>query len=278
MNLRKAIAFILAAAVSVVGCDDDDDEVVFPYGYYYDDYAYTTWYWDDWTMDPVFAMTDPFETPYYADVTFLSTSHEAPHGEPEVAAEIVADNMEQYFTPAGCARIDRSGSEITVTLARCRGPFMIGSVDGALRAAFSDEDGQIAFAVTTEDLVIDGIRAELDASGVYSATDGTKTVRYTARGSLNGERPLAGEFDSVVTWTAGTKCITRNTTGQVTAQEGTIDVDIAGYARCVGECPTAGVITVSDPMGMARLTFDGSNQARLDRADGQSEELVLACD
>jgi hypothetical protein len=278
MNLRNATICIFVVT-SLIGCGGDDDDPDQYDSYYYDDYAYTTWYWNDWMMDPMYAMTDPFEDPYYYyDFTFLKTSDEAPLGDPEAAAQLVADSAEQYFTPAECARVTRSGSELSFALASCNGPFAVGTIDGTLRVVFLDDDGQIAFEVTSQDLMIDGVNAELDANVVYSATDGTKKVRYTAQGSLGRETPYSGEFDGMITWTAGSNCVTRDTRGQVTADAGTADVEIAGYTRCGRECPTAGVLTVSDDRGMASLTFDGSERATLERADGEREELSLDCD
>jgi hypothetical protein len=277
MKLLRLCCCLVSISL-VAACGDDDD---FEDDYYddLDDAAYSTVYYDDWSTSMVYGVTDPFEDPYYYDdAFFLTVSNEAPVGDPDAVAVIVADNVDQYFVPADCANIMRDGSELTYTLSNCTGPFGRRTIDGGLRVSFSDDDGQIAFEIASEDLRIDGESAELDLSGAYSAEGTVKTVQYTSSWSLPARgRDASGESDNTLTWTSGSNCITRNGTGELMTSQRSFEISVQGYARCAAACPSAGAVTMISEEQTSTLTFDGTAQANLRRSDGTSAQIPLDC-
>ena len=273
MKISK-IVFCMVLSTTGYACGGDDDDV--------DDYYYSVpvgyAYWDDWSTSTMYGFSDPYVNPYYYD-TFLTVSREAP-SDPEMAAEIVAVNIDGYF-PDGCATVDRAGSELTVTLAACSMPFSDQTLDGSFRVSFSavDDDG-IEFGVTATDLMVDGASASLTANAVYSAEGDEKTVQYTSQSSFTRDsRRMEGMFDSTFTWNAGSQCVTRSATGDImTADDQTFAVQIEDYTRCAGECPDSGMVTMSGPEDTATLTFSGGSTAQLVRRSGQVQTVQLECE
>lgn len=273
----STILFCVVASMTAYGCGDDDDADDF-YDYYYD-VPVTTAYWEDMSSSTMYGMSDPFEDPYYYD-TFLTVSREAPD-DPEMAAEIVEGSLDGYFED-GCASSDRAGSELTVTFSDCIGPFSNQTIDGMFHVSFENEDdGSIAFEVTSEDLMIDGQDATFTADASYSTSaDGEeKTVHYTSERSFTSNKRLfEGNFDSTLTWNAGSRCVTRNAMGEVTTADRTFDVQIEDYQRCAGACPTSGVVTVRGPDDMSKLTFSGGGMAQLERENEQVKVQAVRFD
>ncbi len=251
--------------------DDDDDDTV-------DELIVTTSVLDNWWTWSAFAMTDPLADPYFGDEgTFLTAAAEPP-ADAESAAQIVADSVDQYFAPAGCATVDRDGSTLTYMLDECSGPLVPATIDGTLEASFSMDGDAIDFVVDSRDLEIDGADAEIDVTGTYRATGSTRTVEYSATPALTGFGDgISAEFDGTVAWTAGSSCITSDGEGQVTAIGRIWDASLAGFARCADACPSAGVVTLSDDAETFSLTFDGGDRAMLLRAGGEVLNVALDC-
>lgn len=274
----------LTALAFLIGCEGAGDDA--DHDYYYDDYlgdaVVTATYGEDWASSAVFAVTDPLEEPYLIvdspAARLLTVSDRAPAEDPEAAAVRVADDIPRYLTPSDCASVDRNGSELNLVLSGCRALFSASTINGELRASFAD-DGQTRFTVSSQHLRIDGAEAELSMDGAYRAMQGTKTARFSSRrASRRGERSYSGEFESALTWTAGSNCVRRDATGHTTTARRTFAVTIEGYTRCARECPTAGVITMSDDIARITLTFDGGAAARLERDNGEVAGVDLDCD
>jgi hypothetical protein len=274
MRMSKVILCVVLS-VTAYACDGDNDADD-AYDYYYDvpvSYAY----WDDWSTSTMYGFSDPYVDPYYG--TFLTVSRETPD-DPEEAAEIVAINIDEYF-PDGCATVDRAGSELSVTLAACSMPFSDQTLDGSFRVSFGRvNDDSIEFEVAATGLMVDGQHASLTANAVYTAEGDQKTVQYTSESSFTRDsRRLEGTFDSTLTWNAGSQCVTRNATGDITTDdEQRFAVQVEDYTRCAGECPASGVVTMSGPEDMASLTFSGESTARLVRRSGQVQTVQLECE
>jgi hypothetical protein len=278
----KAIRSLLCAcsmSFGLVACDDiadpfidddDDDEV--------DELIVTTSVLDNWWTWSAFAMTDPLADPYFdGDGRFLTAPGEPP-ADAERAAQIVADSVDRYFGPAGCASVDRDGSTLTYTLDECSGPFVPVTVDGTLEASFSMDGDAIDFVVDSRELEIDGAPADLDVRGSYRASGDARTVEYSATPVLTGFGDgFSADFDGTVTWTAGSSCITSDGQGQVTAIGRLWNASLAGLARCADACPSAGVVTLSDDAETFSLTFDGRDRATLLRAGGEVLDVGLDC-
>jgi hypothetical protein len=250
--------------------DDDDDDV--------DELILTTSGWDDWWAGSAFAMTDPLSAPYSSgDGTALTVTGEVP-ADAESAAQLVADSVDRYFMPTGCASVDREGSTLTYTLTDCSGPLVAANIDGTLEASFAMDGDAIDFVVASSMLEIDGVPAELDVNGSYRAVGNMRTVEYSSMSALTGfDDGLSAEFDGTVTWTAGSSCITSDGTGQLIADARSWDATLAGFARCAHACPSAGTATLSDGETIT-LTFDGGDAATLLHPSGEAESIALDCD
>lgn len=276
MNRSAIVLGVLCLTTAAPACfwdwgDDDDD----PYDYYYD-VPVTTAYWDDWSTSTVYGMSDPFEDPYYYD-TFLTVSQEAPD-DPDAAAEIVAENVGGYFAD-DCAAVDQQGSMLTVTLTECAGPFSDQTLDGTLRVSFRTEDDEVAFDIASTDLTVDGNEASITAEAVYREEGGEKAVQYTSRRTfIRNDRLFTGDFESTLTWTAGSACVTSNSSGEIASDDRTADVQVEDYTRCAGECPTSGTITLTEAGTVTTLRFSGGAEAELERADGEVQSVEFVCD
>ena len=225
----------------------------------------TTSVWDNWWAGSAFAMTDPLSAPYLStDGTALTVAGEVPT-DAESAAQLVADSVDRYFTPTGCATVDREGSALTYVLSDCSGPLVPASIDGMLKASFAMDGDAIDFVVASSALEIDGVPAELDVNGSYRAAGNLRTVEYSSMSALTGfDDGVSAEFEGTVTWAAGSNCIMSDGSGQLTTPDGrSWDATLAGFARCAHACPSAGVATLSDEGESIMLTFDGGDDATL---------------
>ena len=235
--------------------DDDDDDV--------DELIVTTSVLDNWWTWSVFAMTDPLIDPPADAAT---------------AAQIVADSVDQYFMPAGCASVERDGSALIYELTDCSGPLVPASIDGTLAASFSMVGEAIEFDVSSRDLEINGVPAVLSVTGSYGASGAARTVEYVASPALSGIGDgFSANFHGTVTWTAGSNCIRSDGDGQLTLAGRSWDATLAGFARCADACPTAGVVTLSDAAEIVTLTFDGGADATLLHSGGVAERVDLDC-
>jgi hypothetical protein len=102
----------------------------------------------------------------------------------------------------------------------------------------------------------------LDDSGMFDAA----TIDGVRRAALN-----------TLTRGSGSNCVTRNVSGQVIGQERELDVEVRGYLRCGSACPLAGVVVLRDGGNRVSVTFDGRDQARLERSGGSVELAELDC-
>jgi hypothetical protein len=276
------LRFLLClACFSLLACADDDfDDDVFVDNDDLDTAAVTAVNSEDWATGAAFATTDPFADPFFFDDgTFLTVSTEPP-ADADAAAALVADNADQYYSPAACAMVERSGNQLTYMLSGCKGPLAGAStMDGTLMVTFTQgSNNQILFDMSSDNLRIDGTDAMLSANGVYSTMGATRTVTYKSERTLTGTKVFAGNFDSMLTWTAGSECVTRNATGTAMTSEQNVNISINGYTRCGTDCPTSGVVTATSDGDVSMLTFNGSGAARLQRDNGNMRSVNLDCD
>jgi hypothetical protein len=260
MNTNSIMRAAPLALVLLLACSDDggDDDVDVVYYSDADELTVETADAMDWGSSMAYVPTDPFE-------------------DPDQAALLAADNAAMYFTPEGCASAEQSDAELSYELNDCLGPSGH-LIEGAIRVTFSDQDDGIGFALASDELQIDGRSVELTIDGVYRAGGSGKSVLYTSEQRLDAQPDeLRGSFETELTWTPGSTCLTRDATGQLGRGDLTWAAEVDGYERCAGECPTSGTVMVSDGDGAAVLTFDGSNTATLARQDGNVDSVELDC-
>ena len=277
------VALLMLAAA----CNDGPDDVIHVVDDFdqVDDMTIATADAVDWQSGIVFAITDPFEDPFFYDDPFddgalyLSVSADAPLGDPDRAAQIAADAENMYFAPADCGTVERSGPELLYALSACTGPLGRHQIDSALHVTFSDANGDIGVDLDSNRLRIDNRDVQLTGHGSYRASGGAKTVRYNSvQQVMAGAFQVRGSFESLITWTAGSDCVNRNAIGQIDAGGLSWDVNVDDYERCAARCPSSGAVTLRNGGGTWLLTFDGSRKARLERPGGDSDDVDLDCE
>lgn len=251
--------------------DDDDDDV--------DELIVTTSVVDNWWTWSLFAMTDPLNGPSISSGVTSLTAGDEPPADAESAAQIVADSVDRYFTPAGCASVEREGSALTYRLSDCSGPLLPARIDGTLEASFAMDGDAIDFEVASRELEVNGAPSEFAVNGSYTASEDTRIVQYSAKPTLaTFGATFSASFDGTVTWTAGSNCIMSDGSGRLANDGRSWDVTLAGFARCADACPSAGVVTLSDGAGTMTLTFDGGEQATFRQSSGETESIALDCE
>jgi len=276
MRFLTLLSCVLTSA-GLVGCTGDDVDEDY---YHWNGWAVTTIDSEDWATGYVYGLTDPLEEAHLADGgPSLAVSQDARWSKPLAAIEVAAEHATPYFMPAECVSVVRDGTDLTYALSGCVVPFASTTIDGTLRVSFSDGNGWIGFRVVAEGLRIDGMSAEFSADALYAASADTRTVRYTSESRHDGDtEPFSAALDSTLAWRAGSRCVRREATGRMTTGERTFDLTVAGFARCAGKCPTSGVVTSTDGMAAATLTFDGTGEATLERRADEVKKVPLDCE
>lgn len=195
------------------------------------------------------------------------------------AAARIAANVALRWNPSGCAVVQQSGANITITYTDCTGPRGLVHVSGTLDVVVSvTADGAIAAHGTSDDLRVNGASLVVDADATYriSATEHTLTVHTTGSGVGAFGNTIDHEGDYTITWDTATACgrIVGDWSTEIGSRERATQADVA---RCAGGCPT-GSITHQFRLGATMtVTFDGTATAAWTASTGASGTFALAC-
>jgi hypothetical protein len=200
----------------------------------------------------------------------------------DAASAVVAieANVSADLEVPACVTADTDGATfIELTFADCvtrRGV----EIDGSLRAELEVSADAIAYAVSIENLKINGTTI----SGSYSldrAFSASVTTEWS--GSTEIDRPNRDttlESTASASWDG--ECLELDLAGTMEvsgAVNVTREIAIDGYRRCLGECPTAGEVTISSSArGEVSWTYDGGASATVTGRLGGTFEIPLDCD
>jgi len=265
---------LIALCANACGGDDDDSSGIPSEAVYASDATVA----QSTDAAYMYAMTDPFVSPYYAfDVGGPQEQTTAP-GDTSDAISTVAANAGMYFTPKDCVDTKIDNEKLTLKLSNCTGPLGIQTTSGTVNAQFSMTGKNMTVDLSSDNLTVNDADVELDATGIYSMSGKKKTVALTSRGSitLNGKK-LTRDVTGTITWNTGSKCATIQATGMITVGSADSDLD-ANYQRCTGECPKSGTVKLTDANDKSTiLTFDSTPTPPFSTTDGNSGTVPLRC-
>jgi hypothetical protein len=281
---------MIVLACGVVSCgddDDDDDAAAIDESYALDGVDAA-----NWDAAGVYAATDSLDDPFFEQRT--AAAKKSPTHDPEEAAAAAVLAADRYFSPKSCVDAQARGGEVKYDLSSCDGPLGIHKASGTITVKFSrpsdEDDGglsdldagtegdALAFDVGSQDLKIDGVPAELDASGIYSRTaTGDKHVLLHSKGhhTRNGN-DVERDVVSNAHWKEGSQCVDVDADGTLTTLGRTFTIEIDGYQRCAGDCPKAGTVRVVGARTVT-LTLDGTDQPDFMSSNGTNGNVDLDC-
>jgi hypothetical protein len=268
-SLRVGLILLATSVAFVAGCngDDDDDEieVTGPEGTVVVDEGAVADYDAAWG----FAAVDTFDDPF-----FVASVPTAAQIDPNDAASQAATAAGTYFAPPGCVQASASGNVATYVLNGCTGPLGLVDVTGTVTATFTDGDGPLQVQIAGTGVTVGGVDYSVASTAVVTADGSTRNVSLTSTTAPSGVTRNA-QYD--FSWTQGTPCITLDGSGTTMVDSTTTTTTISDYARCSGQCPSAGVVSTTGPNGTATLTFDGTSTPTVTDTTGAQSEITLAC-
>ena len=199
----------------------------------------------------------------------------------QISATIAANIATRW--PGGCAVVNQTGADITVTYTDCSGPRGLVHVTGELDLTVSVAlSGGISVAASATDLEVNSATLDFNATGTYSSSGTMDTLVVTAHGSGTGPRGNSIDHNGqyTVTWDSSSQCrsidgswSTDLTTPVATATRSNM-VDLS---RCGAGCPT-GTLTHKFLGGASlTITFDGTATAQWSASTGTSGAVQLTC-
>lgn len=218
----------------------------------------------------------------------------------DALSNIEATTEEEYLQEAS----DKIYEALQSTFAGCVTPYPEDSDPRTVGASFScsGENGLFTITGTLEGTltpVMEGLKV-VGSQLALTTTDlvvsnrtlqGTIDVEYTIATNL---ADLSLDFDAtdsnvgtVTLLVNGTvapvqSCLTFDGAIATEGEKFTSDVQVTGFERCEGSCPSAGgsaVASITDDEGAATLTitFDGSSQAAVSSSRGKNFDVPLTC-
>ncbi|RYZ11984.1 MAG: hypothetical protein EOO70_09355 [Myxococcaceae bacterium] len=264
-GMKAALLFLSLGAG--MGCTSTYDP------YYYDDVYYDPYYgaydaaWTYAWVDPVYGYW------YYAigNVQAMVTV------DPATAAAQLAANASTAFTPSGCATATATGATVNYTFNDCTAEVSLTQISGNVEVVLSDNQGQLAATANSNELTINGEPYNLSLQIAGAPPEGDQRKVNVTSNSFSPNRYDSRSSQSTVTWTAGSGCITVDSTSQGTKGNLSSTTTVSGYQRCGQQCPTAGMVQVNTSEGTFTATFDGTNTVKVVAPNDDVKEYDLDC-
>jgi len=227
-----------------------------------------------------FAVSDAFTTPFLGAI-FIK-GHPRPKQavvvfDPVAAANTIAASATTYYSPASCVTAISTGPTATLKLNSCNGPVGLTELNGTVTATFNTGGSGPQFTLTSSDLEISGVPYTLNATGIISDSNNTRTVTLNSM-SVRSNASTTRSWQGTISWTKGNPCLTVNGTGTQLLNNTTYATTMNGYERCSGQCPTAGTLTSSGPNGgTATITFNNSATPGFTDSNGTNGAISISC-
>jgi hypothetical protein len=268
---RRHLRSLALAALVLAGAACDGGT------YYYDPYAYDSYYYYGYDTGYYYGYYDPFYYTYYRD----TLQAPADPATPDTLAAQVAMSAPSYYSPASCVNATSSGGTATLVLSKCTsGPLGLPGVSGTLTATFATADNGISVTTSSSNLVIDGHAATFNGTGTSTSTATSRTFTGTSSGTFVGTTGDTYTRNSQINfdWVPGSGCATINGSGSVTGNGQSFTTMLANLQKCRDQCPTAGTLTLNAPDRVITVTFDGTATAQLAASTTSSKgTLALKC-
>jgi len=196
----------------------------------------------------------------------------------EIAVRIAA-NVALRWNPSGCAVVEQTGRNITITYNDCTGPRGLVHVSGRLDLVVTvTVAGEINVRGTSDDLRVNRARLSLDADATYAVrgTDHELTVRTVGAGTGPRGREVEREGDYRITWDTASQCgrivgVWSTRLGDASRSN---DVDLR---RCADSCPTGSITHQFRAGASMTITFDGTATAAWAASTGAAGTIALGC-
>jgi hypothetical protein len=191
----------------------------------------------------------------------------------------IAANVALRWSPAGCATVTTSGSNITIKYNDCTGPRGLLHVTGELDLAVSiSADLMIHVHGTATNFQVNEATLDIDANATYAVSGTTHTLTVATTGSGTGA--MGNQIDHTgnytVEWDTLSLCGSIDGTWQTTIGGATRSNQVS-VSRCAGGCPT-GTLTHTGLRGVTLdVTFDGTATASWTTSTGRSGTFSLTC-
>ncbi|MHB8875298.1 MAG: hypothetical protein ACYC8T_16555 [Myxococcaceae bacterium] len=242
------------------------------YDPYYYDYVYYDPYYYGYDASYVYGWYDPYGVYYFTS----SAQGQTAAIDLNAAAVQIAARAATYYTPAGCVSATPSGATVTYVFSDCTTQFASRPISGTVVVDLSQSGGQLIFTGSSSDLKVDGRPFILDLKAAATSA-GTQRVVTITSSSRSPDNTDARQSQATMTWQQGSGCFEVNAQGSATSGSVTTNSTITNFQRCVGQCPTAGTVSVEGPKGLFTSTFNGEGTMTVTAPNGKQQTYDLQC-
>jgi hypothetical protein len=197
------------------------------------------------------------------------------------AALAAADGATRFWQPSGCLTTTVEESTVTYVLVDCTGPYGLVHVTGTVVVTYTPQGDGLGYVSTADGLDINGAIVDIDGQGVYHRTG----TRHEITGSINGSGvgPRGHEFsrhgNRTVSWDTMSECLTLEGVWMTDVEGYRWTTTVDGFEKCREACPAAGGgISWEGERGTLSVSFDGSDEAAWETANGRSGTVDLFCE
>jgi hypothetical protein len=269
--MNRILQILAGAALALTGACDSGT-------YYYDPYAYDSYYYYGYDSAYYYSYYDPY---YYSYYIAGAQKAAAPSATPEDLATQTATAAPTYYSPATCVNATSAGATATIALTNCAtGPLGLRNISGTLTATFSVGADGISVATSATNLVIDGKTATFNGSATSTSTATGRSLTATSNGQFTSS--LGKQFTRMsqvrVDWVPGSGCATLNGNGTITGNGQSFASTLTNLQKCKDACPTAGTLALTAPNREVTVTFDGTAHPPISASDtSNTGSLDLTC-
>ena len=234
------------------------------------------------TYDPHYYGYAYYDSYYSAyDATYVYGTYEPSglHGDAidlNAAAQEIAARAGDSYTHAGCVKATAQQATVNYVLDNCDARFGGKNINGRIAVALTTVGGQLRFIVSSSNLRVNGDDYVVDFTAAASSTGSQRVVTIESK-SHAGEQVDLRLSTGTFSWEQGSGCITIDAQGTSQRKDADVTSTLAGYQRCLDQCPSAGTVTVRGIEGSFSGTFDGSDTLIVNAPNGSDRHFGLQC-